>query len=53
MTLRAAGILLALLALILIPNLTFGTVAAIVALTLIYLSVVEWLAADRLQSTGQ
>ena len=49
-TLRAAGIIVGLLALILIPNLTIGTVAAIVALTLIYLSVVEWLAADRLQS---
>jgi len=49
--LRAVGIVLALLALILIPNLTFGTVAALVALTLIYLSVVEWLAADRLESS--
>jgi hypothetical protein len=52
MTLRVAGIIVGLLALIFIPNLTIGTVAAIVALTLIYLSVVEWLAADRLQSAG-
>jgi hypothetical protein len=49
--LRAVGIVLALVVLILIPNLTFGTVAAIVALTLIYLSVVEWLAADRLEAS--
>jgi hypothetical protein len=50
--LRIGGIVVGLVALILIPNLTVGTIAAIVALTLIYLSVVEWLAADRLQSAG-
>ncbi len=50
--LRATGIAVALVALILIPNLTFGTAAALVALTLIYLSIVEWLASDRTAEKG-
>jgi hypothetical protein len=30
-----------------VPDLTIGTLAAIVAITLIYLSLVEWLAAEK------
>ena len=47
--LRGAGIVVALLAVILVPDLSLGTLAAIVAVTLIYFSLVEWLASERKQ----
>jgi hypothetical protein len=45
--LRGIGIVVAVLAVIFVPDLTLGTLAGIVALTLIYLSLVEWLAAEK------
>jgi hypothetical protein len=45
--LRGAGILAALVAVVLLPDLTLSTIAAIVALLLTYLTLIEWLSAEK------